>query len=252
MARIRLDHVSVAFRIYTAGGRSLKNAVIAATTGGRIGTDEQNHVFVQALEDISLEINQGDRVALVGHNGAVKTTLLRVLAGIYEPYAGIVHTDGVVAPLFDFMIGADPEGSGYENIILRGLHMGLSKSEIRKKMDDIAAFTELGEFLDLPVRTYSAGMQARLAFAIATSITPEILLLDEAIIVGDMSFLGKASDRIRQFVNQAGILVLASHSEPMVRDMCTKLVLMKHGRIVWTGDVDEGFERYREAMSQLN
>ena len=252
MAHIRLDHVSVAFRIYSAGGRSLKNAVIAATTGGKIGTDEQNHVFVQALDDVSFEVNQGDRVALVGHNGAGKTTLLRVLAGIYEPYAGTVTTHGAVAPLFDFMIGSDPEGSGYENIILRGLHMGLSRSEIRGKMDSIAAFTELGEFLDLPVRTYSAGMHARLAFAIATSITPEILLLDETIMVGDMSFFGKAAQRIDEFVTRAGILVLASHSEAMVRDVCTKLILMKQGRIIWAGDVDEGFAKYREAMSQPN
>lgn len=252
MAHIRLDHVSVAFRIYSAGARSLKNAVIAATTGGKIGMDSQNHIFVQALDDVSLEINQGDRVALVGHNGAGKTTLLRVLAGIYEPHAGTVQTDGAVAPLFDFMVGVDPEGSGYENIVLRGLYMGLSKSEIGKKMDGVAAFSELGEFLHLPVRTYSAGMQARLAFAIATSITPEILLLDEAIAVGDMSFFAKAARRIEEFVSQAGILVLASHSEAMVRDVCTKLILMKHGRVIWAGGVDEGLAKYREAMLQPN
>jgi ABC-2 type transport system ATP-binding protein/lipopolysaccharide transport system ATP-binding protein len=241
---IELNQVSVAFPIYSAGSRSLKNAMLAATTGGRIGS-EAKHVVVQALDQVSFRLDDGDRVALIGHNGAGKTTLLRVLAGIYEPRIGFMRIEGRVTPMFDINLGIDPESTGYENIILRGLYMGLKKSEILARRDSVAEFTELGPFLDLPVRTYSAGMQARLAFAMATCIEPEILLLDEGIGAGDAEFLEKANERLDHFVRKAGILVLASHSIELVRKLCNKAILMEHGRIVFLGEVDEGLEIYR-------
>jgi ABC-2 type transport system ATP-binding protein/lipopolysaccharide transport system ATP-binding protein len=246
MPCIKLDRVSVAFPIYSSGNRSIKNAVIAATTGGRIA-NEQKHVVIQALDDVSLEIGHGDRVGLIGHNGAGKTTLLRVMAGIYEPPQGEVTIEGAVTPMFDTGLGIDIESTGYENITLRGLYMGLSKAEIARRMDSIVEFTELGEFLSLPVRTYSAGMQARLTFAIATSIEPEILLLDEGIGVGDADFLEKANKRLASFVKDAGILVLASHSQNLIEDFCNKAAIMEHGRITWYGDVAEGFRIYNGA-----
>jgi ABC-2 type transport system ATP-binding protein/lipopolysaccharide transport system ATP-binding protein len=239
MASITVDHVSVSFPIYTAGSRSLKNAMIAATTGGRIGEDD-GHVVIQALENVSLEISHGDRVALLGHNGAGKTTLLRVLAGIYEPLAGGIVVQGRVTPMFDVHLGIDPESTGYENIILRGLYLGLSKAESLAKTDSVAEFTELGEFLKFPMRTYSAGMQARLAFAMATCVEPEILLLDEGIGAGDAAFVEKASKRLDGFIESAGILVLASHAPHLVRRFCNKAIVMEHGRIIWTGDVEQG------------
>lgn len=239
MASIKVDDVSVSFPIYSAASRSLKNAMIAATTGGRIGRDHR-HVVIQALENISLEIGHGDRVALLGHNGAGKTTLLRVLAGIYEPLAGDVTVQGRVTPMFDINLGIDLESTGYENIMLRGLYLGLSRAETLAKMDSVADFTELGEFLKFPVRTYSAGMQARLAFAMATCVEPEILLLDEGIGAGDAAFFEKASRRLDGFIGRAGILVLASHAASVVRRLCNKAIVMEHGRIVWTGDVEEG------------
>src|ERR1043165_1200383 len=162
MPAIELNNVSVTFPVYSAGARSLKSAVIAATTGGRIG-NQANHVIIHALDQVSLTFEHGDRVALIGHNGAGKTTLLRVLAGIYEPRVGSVRVEGRVTPMFDINLGIDPESTGYENIILRGLYLGLSKLEITSRRDAIAGFTGLGAFLGLPVRTYSAGMQARLA-----------------------------------------------------------------------------------------
>jgi ABC-type polysaccharide/polyol phosphate transport system ATPase subunit len=225
MASIELNDVSVSFPIYSAGSRSFKNAMLAATTGGRIG-NEAKHVVVQALDQVSLKFGVGDRVALIGHNGAGKTTLLRVLAGIYEPRGGWVRIEGRVTPMFDINLGIDPESTGYENIILRGLYLGLTKAEIMERRDSVAEFTELGPFLDFPVRTYSAGMHARLAFAMATCITPEILLLDEGIGAGDAGFMEKANLRLEQFVAKTGILVLASHTDELVRRLCNKAVLI--------------------------
>ncbi len=250
MASIELDQVSVAFPVYTAGNRSLKKTMLAATTGGRIGSDAK-HVVVQALDQISLRVSDGDRLALIGHNGAGKTTLLRVLAGIYEPRVGTLKVQGRVTPMFDISLGIDPDSTGYENIILRGLYLGLTRAEIMARRDSVADFTELGAFLDFPVRTYSAGMQARLAFAMATCIEPEILLLDEGISAGDANFMDKANERLDQFINKAGILVLASHSSELVRRLCNKAVVMEHGRIVWSGGVDDGLSVYRERQATL-
>ncbi len=246
MVSITLNKASVLFPIYSSEGRSLKNAVLSASTGGRIARDSRNHVCVRALDQISLAIDHGDRVGLVGHNGAGKTTLLRVLAGIFEPNEGSVVVDGKVTPMFDVSLGIDWESTGYENIILRGLYMGLAKAEILERVDEIADFTELGEFLKLPVRTYSLGMQARLTFAMATCVQPEILLLDEGIAAGDASFLGKANQRLQEFMQSTGILVFASHAELIIKEFCNKVIMMEHGRIVWTGDVVEGLARYRE------
>ncbi len=244
MPSIELHNVSVAFPIYSAGNRSLKNAMLSVTTGGRIGNDARQ-VVIQALDQVSFSFNAGDRVALIGHNGAGKTTLLRVLAGIYEPRAGSIRIDGRVTPVFDVNLGIDPERTGYDNIILRGLYLGLKKAEILERRDSVAEFTELGPFLDLPVRTYSAGMLARLAFAMATCIEPDILLLDEGIGAGDAEFLEKANTRLDHFISKAGIVVLASHSVDLVRKLCTKAVLMEHGRLVRSGELEDVLMDYR-------
>jgi len=244
MPLIELRDVSVSFPVYSAGSRSLKNAMIAATTGGRVGQDAK-HVVVQALDRVSLRFEHGERVALIGHNGAGKTTLLRVLAGIFEPLAGTVYIEGRVTPMFDITLGIDPECTGYENIIIRGLYLGLSKSETMERIEGVARFTELGEFLELPVRTYSAGMQARLAFAMATCIEPEILLLDEGIGAGDANFWDKANERLDGFVERAGILILATHSIDLIRRHCTKAVLMERGRVSAIGDREHVLAVYR-------
>ena len=247
MASIRLHRVSVSFPIYSAGSRSIRTRLMAAGSGGRIGTDGASHVVVRGLKDVTAEIAHGDRVALIGRNGAGKTTLLRVMAGIYEPIAGTAIIEGKVAPLFDVGLGMDPESSGYENILLRGLYLGLSRAEIRAKADEIAAFTELGSFLNLPLRTYSAGMHTRLSFAVSTSIDPEILLLDEGVGAGDAAFLEKAKRRLDAVVARAGILVLASHAETLVRQLCTRAILLDQGGVVASGPIDEVLERYHRA-----
>ena len=248
MPSVELNDVSVMFPVYSAGSRSLKNMMLAATTGGRIG-NEAKHVVIQALDQVSLQFRDGDRVALIGHNGAGKTTLLRVLAGIYEPRVGTMRVEGRVTPMFDLTLGIDPESTGYENIVLRGLYLGLTKAEILSRRDSVAEFTELGPFLDLPVRTYSAGMQARLAFAMATCIEPEILLLDEGIGAGDAQFLEKANERLDQFIKKAGILVLASHSAELVVRLCNKAIVMEHGRMLWSGDLERGLKVYRDRQT---
>ena len=245
MAGILIEGVSVTFPIYDASNRSLRTQVLSVSTGGRIGPDARHHVTIQALDDVSLTLAHGDRLGLVGHNGAGKSTLLRVMARIYEPSRGRIVVDGKVAPMFDLGIGMDPEASAYENIHFRGLYLGLSRAEIREKTQAIAEFTELGSFLEMPLRTYSAGMHARLAFAISTCIQPEILLLDESIAAGDAAFFAKAKRRLEEFIARAGILVLATHSEAMVREMCNRAVLLEHGRVIAAGTVDEVFEAYR-------
>ena len=192
-----------------------------------------------ALDGIQLKLSDGARIGLVGHNGAGKSTLLRVLAGIYEPQQGMVNIQGKVATLFDVGLGMDMQSSGRENILLRGLYLGLSRREIQVRSAEIAEFSELGSFLDLPLHTYSAGMHARLAFSISTSIEADILLLDEGIGTSDASFLSKARARIVALAGRTNIVVIASHRESLLRQLCSHLILLEHGRILAQGGVDE-------------
>ena len=249
MADIQLNNVSVAFPVYDNSSRSLKKRLVGAATGGRIRSETGPSV-VQALENVTLHIQHGDRIGLVGRNGAGKTTLLRVLAGIYEPGVGTVRVEGQVAPLFDLSLGMDPEGTGYENILLRGLFLGMRRADIEARLDEIAAFTELGTFLGLPIRTYSAGMRLRLAFAVSTSFHPDILLLDEGMGAGDATFLEKVKRRLQEFTSKATIIVLASHSEQLVRQMCSTSVLMEHGQIIALGNTNQVLALYQERTSR--
>lgn len=248
MALIELKNVSVSFPIYDSRTRSLKTRLLAGRTGGRVDASSAHETAVQSLDSISAVFGDGARVGLVGHNGAGKSTLLRVLAGIYEPCSGTVRVEGHVAPLFDISLGMDPEATGYENIATRGLYLGLTRPQIDSITPEIADFTELGQFLDLPVRTYSAGMRLRLAFAVSTSIQPEILLLDEGIAAGDASFLSKANARLSTFAERAAIIVLASHSPVLIRRMCNTVVLLERGKIKEIGAVDEVLDHYNKQV----
>jgi lipopolysaccharide transport system ATP-binding protein len=229
MAHILARDIVVEFPIYNMSHRSLKKAVLHATTGGRLARDTGNRVVVRALDRASFDIREGDRVGLHGHNGAGKTTLLRVLSGIYEPVSGELGVRGRVATLLDLSLGIDPESTGYENIMLRGILAGLRPAEIRSKLDEIAEFTELAEYLDMPVRTYSSGMQLRLAFAVSTSVHADILLMDEWLSVGDAAFAAKAQERLHSLVSRSPILVLASHSLELLTTVCTRVFSMEHG-----------------------
>jgi len=209
-----------------------------------VATGARNRVIVQALSEVSFSLGEGDRVALIGHNGAGKTTLLRVLAGIYRPVSGRVTTKGRIAPLFDVSLGMSPDSTGWENIRIRALYLGMKSDELAAKLDDIAAFTELGQFLDMPLRTYSLGMQTRLAFAVSTAIQPEILLLDEGIGAGDAAFIERANRRLDAFVARAGIMVLASHSPELVERLCSKALVMEHGQVRFFGPRAEAMDFY--------
>jgi ABC-type polysaccharide/polyol phosphate transport system ATPase subunit len=243
-SELSLDNVSVSFPIYHGGSRSLKKSLLFRGSGGQLASDASHRITVEALRNVSMEFRTGDRVALVGKNGAGKTTLLRVMAGIYEPVTGVVKSRGRISPMFDISLGIDGDISGYDNIRLRGLILGLPAREIEERMADIAEFTELGDYLDIPVRTYSSGMMTRLTFAVATCFSPEILLMDEWILAGDAAFLAKAQHRVEAFVEQAGILVLASHSTEICRRWCNKAVWMERGEVKMAADIGTVLDSY--------
>ncbi len=243
MASIVLSNASVEFPIYNARGRSLR-ADIFRRVGGNVASDSHDIVKISALKNINLSLNAGDRLAIVGHNGAGKSTLLRVLSGAYEPSSGFASIAGKVQSLLDITMGMDAELTGAENIVLRGAFVGMSIKESRQATAEIAEFSELGEYLDLPMRTYSSGMVLRLAFAISTLRFPDILLLDEMISVGDAAFAVKAKQRIETMMNSASILVFASHSPEALLQYCNRGILMQAGQIAAEGSVQEVLDAY--------
>ncbi|WKD58517.1 ABC transporter ATP-binding protein [Corynebacterium caspium] len=245
MSNVFIDthNACVDFPIFDAKSRSMKKAFLGAA-GGVIGRNASNTVVVEALKNINLHLREGDRVGLVGHNGAGKSTLLRLLSGIYEPTRGSATVSGRIAPVFDLGVGMDPEISGYENIIIRGLFLGQTRRAMRKRIDDIAEFSELGEYLNMPLRTYSTGMRVRLALGVVTSIEPEILLLDEGIGAVDAAFMSKARKRLQELVSRSGILVFASHSNDFLAQLCNTALWIDHGEIRQAGLVDEVVEAY--------
>jgi len=249
VAFIRLHDISVEFPIYTGSSRSLKKMLLNTTTQGNIARDARDRVAVHALSDLNLRIEHGDRLALIGANGAGKSTLLRVLAGIYEPTGGRVHAQGRISALLTASVGLNFDLTGRENILMRGMYMDVHPRDMRQHIEEIAEFTELGYYIDMPVRTYSAGMVIRLCFAVATSMHPEILLMDEWLAAGDAAFLTKARRRMEDFVSGTSILVLASHSLPLLEEWCNRAVLLDHGRIAAEGSVAEVAAAYTAAQS---
>ena len=244
MVSIDTYNACVDFPIFDAKSRSLKKAMLSSA-GGAIGKNAQNTVVVEALKDINLHLREGDRVGLVGHNGAGKSTLLRLLSGIYEPTRGRASIRGRVAPVFDLAVGMDPEISGYENIIIRGLFLGMNRREMERRVDEIAEFTELGDYLNMPLRTYSTGMRVRLALGVVTSIDPEILILDEGIGAVDAAFLEKARDRLRDLVGRSGMLVFASHSDEFLVELCDTAIWMDSGVIREQGPLRQVVSHYK-------
>jgi lipopolysaccharide transport system ATP-binding protein len=226
---ISVKALTIRFPVYGVDAKSLKKHLARVTVGGRLGASLAGATQVTALSDLNLELRAGDRLGLVGHNGSGKTTLLRALSGAYEPDEGEIDVHGRIAALLDLNLGVDPSATGFDNIRLRGRIAGLSSREIDARMDEIAAFTGLGPFLAMPVKTYSAGMQARLAFAAATAVEADVLLMDEWIAVGDADFRKLAHDRLLKLVERAGILVLASHDRDLIRLYCNKVMRLDGG-----------------------
>lgn len=245
MVWMRLRDVDVDFSIYAGLKKRLAGTEVRANIGGVIGADHRDRTSVHALRNISLDLREGDRLGLVGGNGAGKTTLLRAMAGVYEPTAGSVVTRGRVVALFSGSLGMDMELPGYDNIMLRGQVLGLTRKQVQAKMDDIVAFTELEDYLHLPMRTYSAGMRMRLAFGVTTAVDADILLLDEGVGAGDDAFRAKAQARLNQFIERAGILVLATHSTSLMDQLCDRAIWLDHGEMRADGPTSEVIAAYR-------
>jgi lipopolysaccharide transport system ATP-binding protein len=244
MAYITLEKASVVLPIFNSSARSITNTLVSAATGGVLTAQKGGHLSIEALKNIDLEIVEGDRIGIVGHNGSGKSTLLRLLSGVYEPSSGKIKRSGTVSSLVDISLGINGENTGRENIFLRGKLMGLTKKEIDQKIDEIIEFSELGDYINLPVRIYSSGMLLRLAFSVSTSITADILIMDEWLSVGDGAFAERSSQRLRNLVDESEILVIASHTRELLEETCNKIVWLEHGLIRKVGPTQEILPEY--------
>jgi len=242
---IEVSHVTVDIPVFDSS-RSLRREFCSRFLGGEVARTSDKHVRVRALDDISFKLVEGDRLGLIGHNGSGKSTLLNVLSRIYMPERGMVKINGKVTPLFNVTLGLDSDDTGYQNIYTIGMYYGLSKAELDLRREDIIEFSELGDFIHLPVRTYSSGMLLRLSFAIVTSMRPDILVIDEGIGAGDAQFTKKAKARLENFYEGLSIMVMASHSNDLIKSMCNKAMLLERGKCLKIGDVDEVLELYAQ------
>jgi lipopolysaccharide transport system ATP-binding protein len=244
MAFIELVNAGLDFPIYNASSQSLKSQLLEVATGGKLRKADRGHVIVKALDNLNFKIADGERVGLLGHNGAGKSTLLRLLGKVYEPTSGLIRVEGSVGSLIDISLGMNPEATGRENIYMRGSLLGLNKNQMNQLFDAIVDFSELGDFIEMPVRTYSSGMHLRLAFAVSTVIRPDILIMDEWLSVGDEAFKAKAELRLKSVVEDSKILVIASHSEEMLRSVCNRVIWLEHGTIKMDGPTDLVVKEY--------
>lgn len=248
MSIIDLKNVSLDFPIYNTQAFSLRNSLLNAATGGILRKGEKNTYTVSALKSISFSLKSGDRVGLLGHNGSGKTTLLKLLAGIYSPSSGDIHVRGKIATLFDVLLGTRDDMTGYENLYISSIMRGKTISETKKSLEEMAEFTELGDFLNIPMRTYSSGMKLRVGFAVATEGTPDILLIDEVFGTGDQNFVSKSTARLRSLIDRSGILVFSSHSGELLKQLCNKVMILEHGEIKAFGATEETLDAYKNGL----
>lgn len=247
MAQIKLDNIGLTFHVRRHGRMSLKEYLVR----GMFRRSQQHWMAVHSLRGISLKIEKGERIGIVGHNGAGKSSLLRVMAGVYPVTSGTMQVQGNIASLFDLTLGFEPDASGWENIIYRGYLQGETPTSIRAKMDAIAEFSELGDFLNMPVRYYSAGMIVRLGFSIATAVSPQILIIDEVLSAGDRAFQERAQERVESLVNEAAIVVVVSHDMLALAKLCSRILWLDRGRIIRDGPAEEVIEDYSQFMAPL-
>ena len=245
MAKIELTDVSLTFSVRRTPKTTFKEYLTRA-----LFLESRNpRTQVHALSNLNLSARDGERIGVIGHNGAGKSTLLRLLAGVYPPTAGTRVVEGRICSLFDITLGFEPDANGWENIKYRAYLLGETPRTLRKKIDAIAEFTELGEFLDMPVRFYSSGMMVRLAFAISTAVDPEVLLIDEVLAAGDMHFQLKAKDRMREMMDQARLMVFVSHDLSAMTGLCDRAIWLNHGSVRMAGNPFEVVAAYQRAMS---
>lgn len=241
---IEFTNVRADFPIYNSSSRSLKKAVLNIATGGKIVSSDRSHVVIRAIDNISFKVAEGERVGLVGPNGAGKSTLLRLLAGVYKPTAGNIEVQGSVKSLIDIGLGIDNEATGRQNIFLRAALMDIPRSTIESNIDEIIEFSDLGQYIDMPVRTYSSGMHLRLAFSVTTFMSSDVLLMDEWLSVGDAGFRKRAEAKMNNLIEQSKILVVASHSKELLEKICTRIIWLEHGAIKMDGGVNEVLAQY--------
>lgn len=239
---LEVQHASMKFNLSAENVDNLKEYVIRSLK------HQLSYNEFWALKDVTFSVKKGDRVGILGTNGAGKSTLLKVIAGVLKPTEGRVITRGKIVPLLELGAGFDKQYTGRENIYLYGSVLGYSRSFINEKYDEILDFSELGEFIDVPIKNYSSGMKARLGFSIATVVNPEILILDEVLAVGDARFRKKSSDKIKSMMSSGVTVLFVSHSIAQVQDICNKAIILKKGRLVDYGDVDPVLDRYRGAL----
>lgn len=243
---INLRDVTVDLPLYNQSTRSIRTRMLNLVVGGRLADRVGHVVVIRALDKVSFSVSHGDRIGLLGHNGSGKTTLLKVLCGIYEPTAGRMESEILVTPLLDMGLGIEEEMTGYEAIKIGCMLRGMDSAELKDALEDIIEFTELGDYLALPIRTYSAGMRARLVFAVATAKALDALAIDEGIGAGDARFFEKAKERTERFFNQASILFLASHADDMLRNFCKKGVVLRSGQLEFFGSIDDAIHYYNQ------
>ena len=243
MASVELEGVTLDYALYGGRAQSLRNAVLNVAVGGRLMRGASDITVVRALSDLSFKINHGDRLALLGHNGSGKTSLLKVLAGVYEPTVGRVTVKGRISSMISMSIGLDVEASGLQNIKNLAMMQRMSNREIARRLPSIIDFAELGAFIHMPFKTYSAGMMARLTFAVATEMDADVLIMDEWLGAGDAEFQKKAQLRMVERVENAPIVVLATHDHGMAQRVCNKVLVMDAGRAVFFGDMSDWVER---------
>ena len=231
MASVHAREVTVDYPIYEANARSLKSTMLRAATGGILAEDASHRVVVRALNRVCFDLREGDRVGLVGHNGSGKSTLLRVIAGVYEPVSGSIHVEGRVASMLNIWLGMNMDATGLENIYLRARVLGMRPNFVDTLVDEIQEFAELGDYIHMPLRTYSSGMQMRLAFAVSTSVDADVVLMDEWLSAGDASFTDKAQARLNEMLGRTKLMVVASHNEDLIRKSCNKVMRLEHGSI---------------------
>ncbi|MEO0962289.1 MAG: ABC transporter ATP-binding protein [Pseudomonadota bacterium] len=256
MERVIADMVNVEYPVFDASSQSLRHMLFLnhiPRSSGSVhvgGTLERtrHRSFVRALKDVSFTIKDGERVGLIGHNGSGKTTLLRTLAGIYEPATGTMETRGRVMPLFNLTEGMSPDATGRELIMIRSVLLGLSEAETEEITPEVMEFAQLGDYIDLPVRTYSTGMLVRLAFAITTAVSSEILLFDELIGAGDATFVDKAQARLEKFVEKSSVMVVATHSADIMKKWCNRAMVFEHGNMMYDGSVDNALAEYKKLV----
>lgn len=250
-ARLTLRDVSLRFRVYGVGSQSLKKNLISFGTGGRLAHDARNHVVVQAISNLSLDLREGDRLGIIGANGSGKSTLLRIMAGIYQPQDGTVDATGKIEAIISSGVGLQQHATGYENIRTRAVLFGVPRKDLPRFTERVAAVSELGDYLAMPAHTYSSGMLMRLNFALSISIDPDILLLDEWLSVADQSFRDKAEHLMKDLVAKSRILVIASHSMELLGRLCSRGLYLERGVARFSGSIEETIAAYsgRKASS---